>query len=248
MVAVSIAAWLGILVFMSGMDDGPGTPLHNLPVFLAGWIVMLTAMMLPSELNYIGGFLAVLKSRGVARPARARLAAGFVSGYGIAWIAYGLLAYLLDAVVRAYSPAFVAWDKAGPALAGLVLFGAGLYQVSSLKQACLRSCRSPLAFFARYWRKNLVGAIGMGTRHGLVCVGCCWALMGVMFVVGTMSLTWMSLLTVLMFAEKVLPGGQRLRFPIAGLLWVMGLWIGVSPNTAPLLKQPMMFASICGML
>lgn len=85
----------------------------------------------------------------------------------------------------------------------------------------------------------------MGARHGLVCVGCCWALMAVMFAVGAMSLTWMALLTAFMFAEKVLPKGRALAVPIAIFLWAMGLWIAVSPDTAPLLKDPMMFGSVC---
>jgi hypothetical protein len=125
-VALSLATWLGVLVFMSGMDQGPGTPLHALPVFLVGWVVMLTAMMLPSELNYIGAFAAVLKARGRASVAIPHLMACFVVGYGIAWVAYGLAAYLLDSAVRAVSPEMIAWNHAGPYLAGSVLIIAGL--------------------------------------------------------------------------------------------------------------------------
>jgi len=244
-VTISIAAWLGTLVFMGGMDEGPGTPLHGLPVFLAGWIVMLTAMMLPSELNYIGAFAGMLKGRGTAAPERTKLVVSFISGYGFAWIAYGLIAYFLDALVRAVSPGFIAWNRGGPYLAGAVLIAAGFFQISSLKHVCLTGCRSPLSFFAIHWRAGNKGAVEMGFRHGLVCVGCCWAMMGVMFAVGAMSLTWMALLTLFMFAEKVTPKGQKLAVPIACFLWVMGLWIAVSPDTAPLLKDPMLFAGIC---
>lgn len=169
----------------------------------------------------------------------------FVAGYAVAWVAYGLVAFLLDLVVRVVSPDAISWNRAGPLLAGAVLIGAGFYQVSSLKHACLKGCRSPLSFFARYWRGGNFGAVAMGTRHGFVCVGCCWALMAVMFAVGAMSVTWMVLLTLFMFAEKVLPKGHRLAIPIAVFLWGMGLWIALSPETAPLLKDPMMFASIC---
>jgi predicted metal-binding membrane protein len=243
--ALSLSAWLCALVLMGGMDEGPGTPLHNLPVFLAGWVVMLTAMMLPSELNYIAAFGAVLRSRDRASTARPSVMTSFVAGYGIAWVAYGLGAYLLDLAIRAVSPEMIAWNRAGPSLAGSVLIIAGLFQVSPLKQVCLTGCRTPLSFFARYWREGNFGAVTMGFRHGLVCVGCCWALMAVMFAVGAMSLTWMALLTLFMFAEKVLPKGQKLATPIASFLCVMGIWIAVSPGTAPLLKDPMMFASIC---
>ncbi|MFM0488175.1 DUF2182 domain-containing protein [Paraburkholderia graminis] len=243
--ALSLSAWLCALVLMGGMDEGPGTPLHNLPVFLAGWVVMLTAMMLPSELNYIAAFAAALRTRDRASAARPSVMTSFVAGYGIAWVAYGLGAYLLDLAIRAVSPEMIAWNRAGPSLAGSVLIIAGLFQVSSLKQVCLTGCRTPLSFFARYWREGNFGAVRMGFRHGLVCVGCCWALMAVMFAVGAMSLTWMALLTLFMFAEKVLPKGQKLATPIASFLCVMGIWIAASPGTAPLLKDPMMFASIC---
>ena len=79
----------------------------------------------------------------------------------------------------------------------------------------------------------------MGARHGMVCVGCCWAMMAVMFAVGVMSPTWMALLTLLMFAEKVLPNGHKLAIPIAVFLGAMGIWIALSPGTVPFLKNPM---------
>jgi predicted metal-binding membrane protein len=246
-VTLSLAAWLGELVFMGAMDEGPGTPLHDLPLFLASWVIMLTAMMLPSELNYIGALAALLKAGDYAPAAgtsarRPFITPCFIAGYGIAWLAYGFAAYLLDSAVRALGSGVIAWNRGGPLLAGSVLIIAGLYQVSSLKYVCLTGCRSPLAFFGRYWRKHRLGAVVMGARHGVVCVGCCWALMAVMFAVGAMSLTWMALLTLFMFAEKVLPQGQKLTIPIACFLWVMGIWIAVSPGTAPLLKAPMVFA------
>lgn len=244
-VAIGVASWLAVLVLMSGMDDGPGTQLHELPIFLLGWTVMLTAMMLPSELNYVGAFGAVLKARGRSSSMCSQALVSFISGYGIAWIAYGFGAYVLDFSVRAISPDFIAWNRAGPQLAGAILIGAGFYQLSTLKHSCLRGCRSPLAFFARHWQEGNLGAVAMGARHGLVCVGCCWALMAVMFAVGAMSLTWMALLTAFMFAEKVLPKGRALTVPIAIFLWAMGLWIALSPDTAPLLKDPMIFGSVC---
>lgn len=144
----SLAAWLGVLVFMAGMDEGPGTPQHNLPAFLVGWVVMLTAMMLPSELNYVAAFAAVLRSRNGVSVAPVRLVASFIAGYGVAWIAYGLAAYLLDLLVRTISPEMIAWNRAGPYIAGTVLVIAGVYQISSLKHVCLTGCRTPLSFWA----------------------------------------------------------------------------------------------------
>ncbi|MGO4303370.1 DUF2182 domain-containing protein [Cupriavidus sp. RAF12] len=245
-VGLSAAAWLAMLVWMGGMDHGPGTPLHDLPVFLIGWIVMLTAMMLPSELNYVAAFGILLKGRGKTPGERQRWIQSFIAGYGIAWIAYGLLAYALDSAVRSAGLDWVSWSRAGRYLAGSTLVLAGLYQFSTLKHACLTGCRSPLSFFSRYWREGNGGAVVMGFRHGLVCVGCCWALMAVMFAVGVMSFSWMALLTVFMFAEKMLPQGKRLATAIAIFLVVMGIWIAVAPNTAPLLKHQFLYrAPIC---
>lgn len=244
-VAASIAAWLVTLLLMGGMDEGPGTPLHRLPVFLIGWVIMLTAMMLPSELNYIGALAGMLRGRGMAPASRVQRVLGFIGGYGLAWLAYGLAAFVLDALVRFVSPEVIGWNRAGPWFAGAVLLLAGVYQLSSLKHACLKGCRSPFSFFQLHWRAGNRGAVVMGFRHGLVCVGCCWALMAVMFAVGVMSLTWMALLTLFMFAEKMLPGGRRLATPIAVFLMVMGLWIALSPDTAPLLQDPMMFEGYC---
>lgn len=246
-VALSLAAWFDMLVLMGDMDEGPGTPLHDLPMFLVGWAVMLTAMMLPSELNYIAAFVALLKGRGGKAITRARIMTCFIAGYGVAWVAYGLAAYILDAVVRSLGPAFMAWDRQGPLLAGAVLIIAGLFQVASLKNVCLTGCRSPLSFFARYWRRGDFGALLMGARHGMVCVGCCWAMMAVMFAVGVMSPTWMALLTLLMFAEKVLPRGQKLAIPIAVFLCAMGVWIAVSPESAPFVKDPRIATSMSHM-
>lgn len=243
-VGLSAAAWLAMLVSMAGMDEGPGTPLHDLPTFLIGWVVMLTAMMLPSELNYIAAFGVLLTGRGKPLGERRRRIRSFMTGYGVAWLAYGLLAYGLDFAVRAVGAEWVSWNRTGPYLAGSALIIAGAYQFSTLKHACLAGCRSPLSFFSRYWREGNTGAAAMGFRHGLVCVGCCWALMAVMFVVGIMSFSWMALLTVFMFAEKMFPHGGRLSTPIAIFLGVMGVWTIVSPDTAPLLQHPFLYRAV----
>jgi len=236
--ALSLSAWLCALVLMGGMDEGPGTPLHNLPVFLAGWVVMLTAMMLPSELNYIAAFAAVLRSRDRASAARPSVMTSFVAGYGIAWVAYGLGAYLLDLAIRAVSPEMIAWNRAGPSLAGSVLIIAGLFQVSSLKQVCLTGCRTPLSFFARYWREGNFGAVTMGFRHGLVCVGCCWALMAVMFAVGAMSLTWMAVVAGLIAGEKTLPWRRTATYGTALVLLALGVLVLAAPHAVPRLTVP----------
>lgn len=244
-VALSVAAWLATLALMGQMDEGPGTPLHRLPVFLTGWILMLTAMMLPSELNYVSALYGMLRARGAGSAERTTRVTSFLAGYGIAWVMYGFGAYVLDAAIRWFGPAFLAWNRYGPQFAGGVLVVAGLFQLTSLKHVCLKGCRSPLSFFAQHWRPANKGAIAMGFRHGVDCVACCWAMMGVMFAVGVMSLTWMALLTFFMFAEKVFPKGDKLTYPIAIFFVVMGAWIAISPDSAPMLKNPMLYAGLC---
>ena len=243
-IALGLAAWIAALILMADMDQGPGTPLHDFPTYLVGWIIMLTAMMLPSEILYVRVYAALLDDRTRTSGTRFASMAAFISGYGLAWIAYGIIAFLLDAAIRQIADDRITWSQGGPTLAGSVMVAAGIYQISNVKQACLSHCRTPLSFFARHWRAGPLGSLHMGLRHGLVCVGCCWALMAVMFAVGAMSLIWMGLLTLVMFAEKVLPRGNRLALPIAVILWAMGVWIAVSPDTAPFLKDLLLYGSI----
>ncbi|MFD0985749.1 DUF2182 domain-containing protein [Methyloligella solikamskensis] len=243
-VTLALLAWLAALLTMSTMDEGPGTPLHSLPIFLIGWVVMLTAMMLPSELNYVGTFVKLVSGQKQA----GSTVTLFIAGYALAWVCYGLAAFALDAVLRLASFETLSWARSGPLWAGMVLVLAALYQLSSLKERCLDHCRAPISYFARHWRPGRLGALVMGARHGAVCVGCCWALMAVMFAVGVMNLTWMALLTLIMFAEKIVPGGKTLGVPIALLLLTMGVWVALSPDTAPMLADPLVFRSLCGSL
>ena len=244
LVALSLLGWIAYLIVMGDMDRGQGTLLHDFPTFLSGWVIMLTAMMLPSEILYVKVYAALLEGdidKQHQPSGRFTCMTFFIAGYGIAWIVYGIVAFILYAVVRESAFDFIAWHRAEPMLAGSVLFLAGIYQVSSLKHACLTHCRSPLSYFARNWHHGPSGSLHMGLSHGFVCVGCCWALMGVMFAVGSMSLIWMGFLTFLMFAEKIFPFGHKLTIPIAAFLWVMGIWIAVSPESAPLLKDSLLF-------
>ena len=243
-VSLSILGWTAYLIVMGDMERRQGTLLLDFLTFLSGWVIMLTAMMLPSEILYVKVYAALLEG-GIEKQqekiSRFTCVTYFIAGYGIAWIVYGIVAFILDAVVRVSIFDFIAWHQAKSMLAGSVLFLAGIYQVSSLKHACLTHCRSPLSYFARNWHHGSSGSLRMGLSHGFVCVGCCWALMGVMFAVGSMSLIWMGFLTFLMFAEKIFPFGHKLTIPIAAFLWVMGIWIAVSPESAPLLKDSLLF-------
>jgi predicted metal-binding membrane protein len=237
LVGVIVVTWIVTVRLMAGMDAGPGTPLGGFGWFVATWLIMMTAMMLPSEMRFVLFFAQFSRdtSTGAAGSVRTWL---FLSGYLLTWTTYGVLAYGLDWALRFSAPDVCSWHQYGPMLAGGIVVAAGFYQLSSLKQACLRHCASPLGFFMRRWRFGSLGAVRMGIEHGVLCIGCCWGLMLVLFAVGVMSLFWMSLLAAVMFAEKVLPSGAQLAKPLAVALLALGVWVAVAPDTVPFLTQP----------
>jgi predicted metal-binding membrane protein len=223
-VVVAIAvAWLFAIVAQSG---GAASSLHHdalihsslpygvaLVLFLLAWQVMIAAMMLPSALPLVSLFAAA--SADQPRP-RAVMAA-FLGGYALVWTIFGALAFSGDAVVHDVVDS-VPWLSAHPWLiAGCVLALAGAFQFSSLKDACLRQCRHPGAYLLRHYRRGVREAFDLGSGHGLFCVGCCWALMLVMFAAGVASLWWMAALTAVMVYEKTGRNGRR-AVPVAGIV------------------------------
>jgi predicted metal-binding membrane protein len=237
LLAIALATWLVVIERMTGMDSGPGTDPGALGWFLGVWVTMMAAMMLPSAASTVALFARTAEARG----GRGRSVAGtaaFVAGYLAAWATVGLLAYALYRFVDRLDGGALAWDGAGPYVAGAAIVGAGVYQLTPLKEVCLRHCRGPLFFLLRHWRPGWRGATRLGIAYGAYCVGCCWGLMLVLFAVGAMSLFWMVVIASVVFAEKVLPGGDRLAVAVAVALVVLGLWLAVSPSTVPRLTDP----------
>ena len=226
--AGALAAWIVTLQRMRGMDAGPGTDLGALGWFIGLWVTMMAAMMLPSEAPAI---LVFTRTRGSAQ------ACAFVAGYLLAWAACGLVAYAAYRGIHSSAPAFLAWDEQGPWVAGGALAAAGLYQLTPLKNACLRHCRSPLHFLLR-GAPGALGALRMGGEHGAVCVGCCGGLMLALFALGVMSLTWMGALAIAIAVEKVLPGGTAVARALAAALVALGIWVALAPASVPGLTQP----------
>jgi predicted metal-binding membrane protein len=186
-------------------------------VHALAWLLMIAAMMLPTTYPLLVTFRRIT----VARSDRARLVALVCAGFLLAWSGFGVLAYALDGGVRLLVARSDWIVRHGWALGALVLAGAGLFQFSKLKYRCLEQCQSPFMFVAARWHGRAPGAeaLRLGFDHGVFCVGCCWALMLVTFVVGMGSLAWMLALAALMAAEKNLPWGRRLRAPLGlGLL------------------------------
>ena len=225
----ALVAWIVTVARMRGMDEGPGTDLGGLGWFVGIWLTMTAAMMLPSSALMV---LAYVKASPTAR------AGSFVLGYLGAWTAYGLAAYALYRLVERAGLGWLDWQRGGSYVAGAAIAAAGLYQLSPLKQACLRHCRGPLRYIVHGWREGRSGAVRMGLEHGLFCVGCCWGLMLALFALGVMSLFWTALVAAAIFAEKVLPRGERLAGALALVLVALGLLVAFVPADVPGLSEP----------
>ncbi len=236
---LALLAWVATDARMRGMDAGPGTDLGTLGFFLVTWVVMMSAMMFPSISPMVLMYARMAtgqRERGKGDQAGAT--AFFVGGYLIAWTAAGLAGYAIYELVRSLSIDAFSWDRGGPYLAGAVLIGAAAYQLTPLKDACLRKCRNPLMFLLGSWRPGRTGALRMGAEHGAWCVGCCWALMAALFALGVMSLGWMALVAALIAAEKLLPRQALASSGVAVLLLVLGLGVAFAPASVPGLTQP----------
>ena len=225
---LALVAWFVTVEAMRGMDAGPGTDLRSLGWFMGVWVTMMAAIMLPSAAPIVSLFSTLRRD---APPW------AFVLGYLLAWAAVGLGAYALFRALQAVAPSFTAWDERGPWVAGGALVLAGVYQITPLKAACLRNCRTPVAFLLRSG-PGAFGAVRTGFGHGAYCIGCCAGLMLALFALGVMSLVWMAGVTVAILAEKVLPAGEWVAHALAVVLVAGGVWVAAAPETVPGLTQP----------
>ena len=196
-------------------------------VFVGVWTVMMAAMMLPAAAPMIHTFASAQARRDNAAAVPTWI---FIAGYLFVWSAVGLVVYGLVQVGADASSYLGSVDRAiwGPLVLGVTLVGAGVYQFTPLKRVCLRHCRSPMAFVALHWRDGRLGAVRMGIWHGAYCLGCCWALFAILVVAGIMSLAWMLVLTLIVFAEKVFPHGQRVSATVGVALIVLGVVVAGS--------------------
>lgn len=238
LVVLAAAAWVITNEQMAGMDAGPGTDPGTLGFFVGVWVAMMAAMMFPS----IGPMVLMhVRIQGGQRQ-RGKPAVGatacFVAGYLVAWSVAGLVGYALYRLGKAATGDAFAWDNAGPYLAGGIVLAAAAYQLTPLKDTCLRHCRSPLAFLLSHWRPGRFGGLQMGVVHGGWCIGCCWALMAALFALGVMSLGWMALIAALIAVEKLLPWRAIASGGIAALLLVLGLGVAFVPASVPGLTVP----------
>jgi predicted metal-binding membrane protein len=235
----ALIAWTVTDERMNGMDAGPGTDLGGVGWFVGIWVVMMAAMMFPSIAPMVVMYARVQegkRARDQAAPVGAT--AVFVAGYLIAWAAAGLFGYAIFAAVDSLDIGFLAWDEAGQYVAGGVIAAAAIYQLTPLKDVCLRKCRNPLMFILHSWKPGRVGALRMGIEHGGWCVGCCWALMAALFALGVMSIGWMALIAAFIATEKLLPWKAVANRGIAVMLAVLGLAVAFVPEDVPGLVLP----------
>jgi predicted metal-binding membrane protein len=224
---------------MAGMDAGPGTDLGGVGFWLTAWVVMMAAMMFPSIAPMVVMYARIEEGkRRKGQPTQAGATAIFVGGYLLTWAAAGLLAYALFDIGRSLDLGFLAWDSGGPYVAGGVILAAAIYQLTPLKDVCLRHCRSPLTFLLMRWRPGRIGALRMGVEHGGWCVGCCWGLMAALFALGVMSIGWMVFIAALIALEKLLPWKAVANRSVATLLVVLGLAVAFVPDNVPGLTLP----------
>jgi predicted metal-binding membrane protein len=208
------AAWM-----MAGTWDG-----RHLVLLWAMWAVMMAGMMLPSAAPMFLMFAAAVRS-GPDRDAGRLHVYAFAGGYVLIWSAFSVGATVLQRVLTRLLLLTPMMEAATPRAGGAVLLLAGLYQFTRLKNVCLLGCQSPLGFLVSRWRTGTVGALRMGAWHGALCVGCCWALMLLLFVGGVMNLWIIGALTAFVLVEKLVPLGASGTHVTGALLAMAGLWM-----------------------
>ncbi len=239
---VTIAAWIytidtardmssampmpgGWSMSMAWMSMGHQSAVAHATMFLVMWTVMMIAMMLPSVLP------AVLLHRGLlgARVGRGDAAGGsqllLLAGYFAVWVAFGALAYAIGMAIASAAMRSLDIALLVPAGAGLALAAAGIYQLTSWKQICLRHCRSPLEFFARHQIRGPSDSWRFGLHHGAYCAACCWGLMVIQLVLGVMSVPLMALVALVILLEKQWRHGEALARLVGVVTIAIGIWL-----------------------
>lgn len=234
LLAIAVVAWIHLVASGSASHDGMAMetmapPLVDAAAFVGAWGVMMTAMMLPSALPMIALYGAI-RRRAADTATRGAHAAVFALVYLAVWTAAGVPVYAGSRLVDVVAADVVPYGVA------LVLVVAGVYQLSPLKQVCLRACRSPLGFLLGRWRPGRRGSLALAWGHAIYCLGCCWALMVVLVVAGAMGLPWVLLIAALVTVEKLSPGGEWIARGAGGALVMLGVAVAMRPDLVALLR------------
>jgi predicted metal-binding membrane protein len=209
---------------MSGGNVGIGWAPANIVLTYLMWAVMMVGMMAPSSAPMILTFAGINRRRR-ERGSPYVPTAVFLSGYLLVWAGFSLAATVAQVGLSLSFLLSPMMASASPVFGGLLLLVAGAFQLSPLKSVCLRHCRTPMGFITNDWREGRRGALLMGLHHGAYCLGCCWALMGLLFLLGVMNLLWIAALAAFVLVEKVVPAGEWVgRAAGIGLL-TWGVWL-----------------------
>ncbi len=237
LLATTAFAWLGVIQSATGMRMPRMEPMSGaaLIAFTLEWGVMMTAMMLPSAAPMI--LLYGMTSRRRGKSSERVIPPGlFAMTYVGLWLLTGVPVYLAWVGIGEMTARSTTFAAAMPhAIAG-TLFAAGVYQLTPAKHACLRQCEAPVDFLVRRWRTGYAASLRLAAAHAGYCIGCCWALMLLLVVAGAMSLPWVLAIALLVFAEKVLPGGERTARITGVILVVAALTVVVRPELAVVLR------------
>jgi predicted metal-binding membrane protein len=238
--AVVVLSWLylvrsagsmsaGDMADMAGMADmvmprAAGWSPVDVALLFVMWAVMMVAMMTPSAAPMVLTFVTVNRRRSDSgRPAVSTSA--FLLGYLAVWTAFSAVATAAQWWMHETAALSSGMALISPTSGGVVLLAAGIFQWTPLKQVCLSHCRSPLSFIMAEWREGAWGAWHMGLRHGAYCLGCCWVLMALLFVVGVMNLLWVAAIGAFVLVEKVVPHGEVVSRVGGVALFVAGAWM-----------------------
>jgi predicted metal-binding membrane protein len=233
LIGVAALAWLYLARLARGMDDMPGMAMsatlapwsaRDAVLMFAMWWVMMAGMMLPSALPMTLTF-ATIHRRRREQGALYVPTAIFVAGYLLAWGAFSVAATAAQWGLESAALMTPMGHTTSATLGGLLFVAAGLYQLTPLKHACLRRCRTPLAFVLERWRESTGGALRMGAEHGAFCLGCCALLMALLFVGGVMNLLWAAAIAAFVLLEKALPAGEAVARAAGALAIGFGAWM-----------------------
>ena len=234
LVLIPLACWTWIALMardMYGSMQGPSAwmmtatwDLPHLVLLWAMWAVMMTAMMLPSASPLVLLYAGALRTRGAEHAARRVYA--LAGGYVLVWALFSVAATALQRVLSSALVLTPMMEPATPWVAAAILAAAGLYQLTPFKSACLRVCRSPLAYLLQHWGSgDTASAFRMGVGHGLYCLGCCWAMMLLLFAGGVMNLVVIVALTAWVLAEKLAPFGMYTARITGLVLLALAAWM-----------------------
>jgi predicted metal-binding membrane protein len=235
-VLVTLASWTWIVLMahdMYGTMLGASAwmmtthwDLAHLLLLWVMWAVMMTAMMLPSAAAFVLLYARALHTQRERDASHSIYA--LAGGYLLVWTAFSLAATVLQRILGSALILTPMMEPGTPVLATLLLAIAGAYQLTPLKRACLRVCRSPLSYLLQHWRVGAPGALRLGIGHGIYCLGCCWALMLLLFAGGVMNLVVIVALTLWVLAEKFLPFGEWTARATGIVLLAFAAWTAMS--------------------